>query len=731
MFYENYDDGSTVEEMQSILTEQALEMSSELKKDSDKKYKREAKSHEEFTQLEEDFGIDKDVYIYPGICRNYKKECHYSDSILSNHFAVRRDCHGTEAFYANFTFEVVRDIMYFSDIDTRNVNVVPGEGFTDMHKGIFTVIREVNNYYDRINRKGEFLNKWQWQVLKYPTVFTYIDDISTQEKVIDWFDLIFVEWTKPDIQEARMAYRMEVCLDDLMSEYVKTNDKNVRKLIKRHVELQKYKGHKTIKIIRFLGQHEFGEGKNAKCENGFIDYLDVSYLFDENESYTEKELEFLGYYGEDEKINALNGEIEIGRQRAWDKEVIFGKTRRVNNIFATSFLNDSNSILGVAPPQIIRTEQEAAIHASIQRTQADRQALKHYMVYQGNSKMTQKDVDDFKDGGFMQIGPNETFQFGDFPTAINEYAQRVALLEAQAKKKIGTGLSRLNKGLKRTATEVSQNAFEDNTAYSHFAEVKGLAIERKSQVLMKRRLRKATKEDHLRLHGDPRTMSAVRQFLMHEFWIKNFDSIVDKATRITNADKYTDVKIVDGVRIGKGKPKKNALIRVPAAATIDKMISLSVEHMKEFYGETSWKISLKDMKKKAIDSMDFWAEVDVTIENNKSAQKFQELSQMLQLAIQNPSLGKDPNKIMNDLFYHFVDGNDTQYDYSPEELEERRKQALIQQARQAQAQQLIAQQSGQAQNANVGQVQDPLAGNADINDQLISRPTLAEEAVQN
>lgn len=727
MFYENYDDGSTKEEMQTVLTEQALKMSSELKTDKDKVYKREAKSHEEFTQMEEEFGIDKDIFIYPGICRNFKKECHYSDSIISNHFAVRRDCHGTEAFYANFTFEVVRDIMYFSDIDTRNVNVVPGEGFTDMHKGIFTVIREVNNYYDRINRKGEFLNRWQWQVLKYPTVFTYIDDITTEEKVIDWYDIVFVEWTRRDIQEARMAYRMEVALDDLMKYYVKTNDKNVRKLVERHIELQKYKGQKTLKLIRFLGQHEFGTGANAKCENGFIDYLDVSYLFEDDESYTEKELEFLGYYGEEEDINALNGEIEIGRQRAWDKEVTFGKTRRVNNIFATSFLNDSNSILGVAPPQIIRTEQEAAIHASIQRTQADRQALKHYMVYKGNKKFTQKNLDDFKNGGFMAIEPNEDFAFNNFPTAINEYAQRIGLLETQAKKKIGSGMSRLSKGLKRTATEVSQDAFEDNTAYSHFAEVKGLAIERKSQVLMKRRLRLATREDHLRLHGDPRTISAIIEYLMHEFWVKNFDSIVDKATRITNADKYVKTKQVDGIRMGVGKKlKKGQMLRIPAAATIDQMLQLSVESMKKFYGENSWKISLKSMKKKAIDSMDFWAEVDVTIENNRSAQKFQELGTMLQLAIQNPSLGKDPNKIMNDMFYHFIDGNDTNYDFSAEELEERRKQELIQLARQQQAQQLIQAQGGQPQV----QQQDPLAGNANIDEQFDVRPTLAQEAVQ-
>lgn len=622
---------------------------------------------------------DGTIDLPGGKCRDIREEIEYADCALSEFYQNGYDKGAkiSKLMY-NITFPIWRTVVFFTDIDTRDILLkVRNAHANRLTRGFMYLLHEIMQYAFKHFQFGKFLNEAREAASKYGKVLMKV--AGNEVYVVSWYKIIAYDWQGQDDKHVRKVEEVQYSFEKALK-YFEDFEDGVKERVEAEVEMLRNSDIDQISFYEWWDYHYI----DGKMTWGKVVYMN-------RQNYAKMRYTKSQDLYQNKKMGEYDAFDELYRGVSGMTETYNGEESDRDAYVELDFINPIQQItrFGFGVPVLMRALQETMDDLSHLKRKGDYSAYKSIWLYQrGEGGDTERTVETslkqgVEAGALLEYGPDEKIEHMTLGQPMQWFFNDYQFLEMLAMKIVGDYKAQESKANK-TATQVNKEAMEQQATFNYFIEQQGIAFRELLSLYAKSLLMDIRKEGIISLIGDPKRIYEIRRFLFANHYNEHHKKIM--------------------------KAYKKATGENPWLSDMDKLYSVYNEKMNKLFGEEEMPINLKKFKESIIKNLDIYFDFHVTKEALSEEKEQETYKFLLEQAQTDPYINR--KKVMEKLSYSVSGTHDPDLYHTDEEV-----QAKLQRAQQAEVFMKNAEARAQAQGQAQGQAEGEAVQQEEVDEQ--------------
>lgn len=577
-----------------------------------------------------------------GKCYDIREAIEYSDCALSEFYQNGYDSGAkiSKLMY-NITFPIWRTVVFFTDIDTRDILLkVRNAHANRLTRGFMFLLHEIMQYAFKHFQFGKFLNEAREAASKYGKALMKVS--GSEVYVVSWYNIIAYDWQGQDDKHVRKVEEVKLSFQKALK-YFEDFEDDVRDRVEQEVEMLKNSDLDEISFYEWWDFHYI---------DGEMTWGKVVYLNRQN--YAKMRYSNSQDLYASKKMGEYDAFDELYRGVSGMTETYNGDTTDRDAYVELDFINPIQQVcrFGFGVPVLMRALQETMDDLSHLKRKGDFSAYKSIWLYQrGSGGDTERTVESalkqgVESGALLEYGEDEKIDHMTLGQPMQWFFNDYQFLEMLAMKIVGDYKAQESKANK-TATQVNKEAMEQQATFNYFIEQQGIAFRELLSLYAKSLLMDIRKEGIISLIGDPKRIYEIRRFLFTNHYNENYKKIM--------------------------KAFKKATSENPWLSDMDKLYANYNEKMNKMFGEEEMPINLKKFKESVIKNLDIYFDFHVTKESLSEEKEQETYKFLLEQAQSDPYINR--KKVMEKLSYSVSGTHDPDLYHTDEEVAEKTRRA--------------------------------------------------------
>jgi len=582
------------------------------------------------------------VDIPGGNTRNIREEFEYADSVLSSFYERGMDHNAkiSKLMY-NITFPIWRTVVFFTDIDTRDILLKVRNAHTNkLTRGFLFLLQEIMQYAFKHFQFGRFLNDAREAASKYGKALLKVS--GNDVYVVSWYNIIAYDWYGQDDKHVRKVEEVKMDFEKALKYFEGFEDEVVDR-VTAEIEMLRMTDTDEVSFFEFWDYHYIdGEMRWGKA------------VFFNRQNYAKFAYNHSQASYENYKMGDYNAFDELYRDVSGMTETYNGETFDRDAYVELDFINPIKELtrVGFGVPVLVRALQETMDDLSHLKRKGDFSAYKSIWLYQrsdgGDTERTVETAlkQGIEGGALLEYGENEKIDHMTLGEPMQWFFNDYQFLDMLAMKIVGDYKAQESKANK-TATQVNKEAMEQQATFNYFIEQQGLAYRELLGLYAKSLLMNIRREGIVPLIGDPKRIAEIRKFMFVNHFNENYKKI------FANYKKKTG---------------ENAML-----SDIDGLYKAYNTKMDSLFGKGEMPINLKKFKKSVIENLDIFFDFHVTKESLSDEKELETYKFMLEQAQSDPYINR--RKVIEKLTYSISGTHDPDMYHTDEEVQEKLERA--------------------------------------------------------